>query len=107
MPPHGDGPVSGVEIFPLPAHGDRPRLVADRLHLPRPGHLGLGGGQDLLPLAQAGEVGGGEGVVEGGGGRTGTMVLAAHEAYSSAWSGVDGVRCSVGPAGFWWRGRSS
>jgi len=67
MPPLGDGPVSGFEILPLPEHGDRSRLAADRHHLPRPGHLGLGGGQGLLPLAQAGQVGGGEGVVEGWG----------------------------------------
>src|SRR5882724_12210704 len=81
MPPGRDGPVPGVEGFPLPEHGDRPRLARHRLELPGAGQLSLGSGDHLVLLAQTGQVGGGESVGEGGNGRTGTMVRAAHERY--------------------------
>jgi len=40
MPPGRDGPVPGVEVFPLPEHGDRPGLADDRRELPRAGQVG-------------------------------------------------------------------
>src|SRR4051812_25004053 len=97
MPPHGDRLVVGGELLPNPEHGDRPGLAGNRLLFPRPGHLGLGSGQDLLVLAQVGQVDGGESVVEGGNGRTGTIRTAAHELSPRAWSGVDGVTALSAP----------
>jgi hypothetical protein len=47
--------------------GKRPlEIEAGRLGLPGPGELRFGGGERLVLLAQAGQVGGGKGVVEGG-----------------------------------------
>src|SRR5882724_4081815 len=86
VPHDRDRPVAGREVLPLPQDGHGAGLARDRLDLPRTGELRLRGGARLVLLAQAGQVGGGEGVVEGGNGRTGTMVRAAHEVNSPAWS---------------------
>src|SRR5437870_4775813 len=86
MPEDRDRLVPGRQVLPLPEDGDRPGFPRDRLDLPRPGELRLGGSQNLVLLAQVGQVGGGEGVVEGGNGDTGTMVRATHELTPPAWS---------------------
>jgi hypothetical protein len=65
MPKNGDGRIASLHRLPLPKHGDRPRLAGNRLDLPGTGELRLGGGQRVVLLAQVGQVGGGEGVVEG------------------------------------------
>src|SRR5882724_10762309 len=105
VPEDGDGRIADRQILPKPKDGDRPRSAGDGLDLPGTGELRLGGGQDVVLLAQAGQVGGGEGVVEGWGGDTGNIVGAAHEVASSAWSGV-GSSCELGPAPLDWVGRT-
>jgi hypothetical protein len=68
MPKDGDGRIAGVHLLPQPKHGDRPRFAGNRLDLPGTGEFRFGGGQRVVLLAQVGQVGGGEGVIEGDGG---------------------------------------
>jgi hypothetical protein len=60
--------IADRQILPQPEDGDRPGFAGNGLDLPGAGELPLGGGQDFVLLAQAGQVGRGEGVVDGRGG---------------------------------------
>ena len=73
MPKDADRRIANGKILPDPEDGDRPRPSRNRLDLPGAGELRLGGGQAVVAFAETGQVGGGEGVVEGRDLRPATM----------------------------------
>src|SRR5882724_7678903 len=79
MPEDGDRRIADGEVLPQPEEGDRARPPRNGLDLPGAGELGLSSGQDVVALAEEGQVGGGEGVVEGRDGRAATITGASRE----------------------------
>src|SRR5882724_1659222 len=88
MPEDGDRRIADDEVLPQPKDGHRTRPSRNGLDLPGAGELGLGGGQDIVAIADEGQVGGGEGVVEGRSGRAATITGASHETFPLAESGA-------------------
>src|SRR6476620_3275797 len=106
MPQHPDRRMPDGQILPDPEDGDRARPARNRLDLPGTRELRLGGGQAVVALAETGQVGRGEGVVEGRGGDAGTITGALHESSPRAESGA-GLSSLLGPVPLVWAGGRS